>query len=113
MVWGLALQGCSLWLPSDDRLLFVSAVCPAALGSSCSASAPPSDLPWALVPDVLNLDACADCVKRGDTGRQGYQSLVSWRDSNTLPGALNPRNNRVVNFDTGERKGPECECGAP
>ncbi len=61
------------------------------------------------MPDVLNLDACTDCVQKGDTGRQGYQSLVSWRDANTLPGAINTRNNRVVTFDTGERQGSACE----
>lgn len=79
-------------------------------GSSCSASAPSSDLPWDLVPDVLNLDACVDCVTLGDAGRQGYQTVFVWRDSNTLPGAVNPRNNRVVNFDWGERKARQGAC---
>ncbi len=86
-----------LSLPPSCRLaaLPLLYVC-AGLGSACSGStAPPTALPYALAPDVLNLDACPDCVTYDQPSSQGYTGLATWRDSNLVPGMPE---SKVVSF---------------
>ncbi len=83
----------------------------AGLGSACIGSpAPPTALPYALAPDVLNLDACPDCMTYDQPNSQGYTGLATWRDSNVVPGVVVPER-KAVRFTKGKSSLYWCSCG--